>query len=120
MNSCLLLTGPSYSISGTLSASFASWLTRSIPKITCTGGTRPGSQSVFGSVLIVLGFNYSKLLRMAKSPSRSFGEKISVKEPKRPSYKFWRYFLSESFVSLASKKSEGVSLASVEVPPTWS
>ena len=57
---------------------------------------------------------------MAKLPTRSFGEKISVKEPKRPSYKFWRYFLSESLVSLASEKSEGESLASVEVPPTGS
>ena len=120
MNSCLLLTGPACSISGTLSASFASWLMRSILTITCTGGTRPESQSVFGSTLIVLGFNYSKLLRMAKLPSRSFSEKISVIEPKLPSCKFWRYFLSESLVSLASEKSEGVSLASVEVPPTWS
>lgn len=95
-------------------------LTRSIPKITCTGGTRLGSQSVFGSTLFFLGFNYSKLLRMAKLPSRSFGEKVSVIEPKLPSYKFWRYYLSESLVSLASEKSEGVSLASVEVPPTGS
>ena len=93
---------------------------RSILTIKCTGGTRPESQSVFGSTLIVLGFNYSKLLRMAKLSSRSFSEKISVIEPKLPSCKFWRYFLSESLVSLASEKSEGVSLASVEVPPTWS
>lgn len=120
MNSCLHLKGPACSTSGTLSASFALWTMRSILKITCIGGNRLDSQPVCGSTLIFLGFDCSKLLRMARLACRSFGEKISVKEPKRPSCKFWRYFLSESLVSLASEKNEGELLASVETPPTES
>ena len=107
MNSCLHLKGPVCSTSGTLSARFALWKMRTILKFTCIGGSRLDSQPVCGSTLIVLGFDCSKLLRMAKLACRSFGEKISVKEPKRPSCKFWRYFLSESLVSLASEKNEG-------------
>ena len=120
MSSYLHLRGPACSISGTLSASLALSKMCSNLKITYTLDTRLDSQPAFGSALIVLGFDYSKLLRMAKLPSRSFCEKISVKEPKRPSCKFWRYFLSESLESMASEKNEGELLASVEAPPTGS